>query len=80
MALLKVWADTRGPANCRSCNAPITWYAMVKSGRRNPFDGEPAFVTTETDPVSGRLIGVLDSTTDPSHFATCPQSRSWRRA
>jgi len=79
MALLKVWAETKGAKPCGSCGAAMTFYQMVKSGRKNPFDGDPVFVKTETDPESGRLIGVIDGTINPSHFATCPQSKNWRR-
>ena len=78
MAILKVWDDTRGGGRCRSCEAPITWFQLT-SGKRMPFNGEPTYVKTETDPATRRLIGHIDSSVDTSHFASCPESAQWRR-
>ncbi len=78
-ALLAVWDDTMGRAKCRSCDAKITWFQMVKSGKKMPFDGEPVYIKTETDPASGQLIGYVDSSINASHFATCPDRNDWRR-
>jgi hypothetical protein len=79
MALLAVFDDSRGGGECRSCHAPVVWFEMAKTGKRNPFDGDPVYVRTEHDPETHRLIGYIDGSITPSHFATCPQSRDWRR-
>lgn len=75
-------------AECRSCNAPIRWALTVKNGKHIPIDVEPvpdgnlviehrnggdeARPATDTDK---KLMRPLFK----SHFATCPQSPSWRR-
>jgi len=70
MALVPIPAGAR-EARCRSCGAPIYWVA-TKNGKRMPVE-----VTVRHDfrcevPTHDRWgQGV-------SHFASCPQSRSWR--
>ena len=76
MAILRAYDDTKGRGSCRSCGADITWLELV-SGKRMPFDGEPAYVRTVQ--VGGRLVGEIDSTVSLSHFATCPQAKDWRK-
>lgn len=77
MAILNVYDDTRGRGECRSCKAPITWFEMVSSGKRMPFDGDVVFVRTRTE--DGRLVGGVDNSVNPSHFSSCPQASNWRR-
>lgn len=78
MAVLKVWDDTRGFGHCRSCRAGIWWYELV-SGKKHPFDGRepPVYLQTEQEIETRRLIGHIDSA--DSHFATCPQGKTWSR-
>lgn len=78
MAILEVWDDTKGRGACRSCGASLTWFALVSSGKRHPFDGNPVYLRTSHDESTRRLIGELDS--KDSHFATCPDSKQWSRA
>lgn len=77
MATFDVLDDTRGGGACRSCHAPITWFVLAKSGKRMPFDGDVVYVRTRHE--DGRLVGVVDGSINPSHFATCAQADSWRR-
>lgn len=82
MALIEIYADTRGKARCRSCEARIEWATVVKSGKKMPFDGEIVPVRSYhegPDSFTGRLIEVVDTTVTTSHFATCPQSDRWRK-
>ena len=78
-------------AKCRSCEALIDWVEM-ESGRKMPVDrmprpywaplpgqtlvvkvvGKPAFVVVA--PTDQPLIKV-----GVSHFATCPDSKTWRK-
>jgi len=69
--------DTKGSGVCRSCGASVTWYELV-SGKRHPFDGDPVYVRTNYDGAM-RMIGEIDTSVAPSHFATCPQAKDWRR-
>ena len=77
MAILKVFDDTKGRGECRSCHAPVTWFQLT-SGKRHPFDGDPVYVRTEHDQ-DRRLIGHIDASIHTSHFATCPDAKEWRR-
>jgi hypothetical protein len=50
----------------------ITWYTVVGSLRKMPFDNEPVALRTAHDG-AGRLLETLDQA--DSHFATCPRRR-----
>lgn len=76
--ILQVWDDSRGTGQCRSCHATITWYELVSSGKRMPFDGDE-IVYVKTDTEGRRLVGHIDATINKSHFATCPEATTWRR-
>jgi hypothetical protein len=68
---------------CRSCKAEITW-AETRQGRRIPLDVEERSdgnIVIEADGKAAYLTKG-QAYTGPrfvSHFATCPQSKSWRR-
>jgi hypothetical protein len=76
--ILKVYDDTVGFGECRSCGAKIVW-AQLASGRRHPFDRKPVYVKTEHDEAR-RLLGHVDTDVTSSHFATCPQAKDWKRS
>lgn len=66
---------------CRSCGAPIIWGVTIR-GKRIPIDAEP-------DPkgnmglIDGRFAVVpsgFEGTRFSSHFASCPDAKSFRRA
>lgn len=78
MTLINIFADTRGKARCRSCNAPIEWAEITPSGKKMPFDGEIVPVKSHHDP-AGRLVETVDTTVTTSHFATCKDADKWRR-
>lgn len=78
MPLIKIFQDSKGPGNCRSCHAAITWAETIR-GKRMPFDGEIVAVKTEGSPIAGRVVEVIDTDVTSSHFATCPQANDWRR-
>lgn len=77
--LVGVYDDTRGTSRCGSCDEPIVWYQVVKSGKRMPFDSVPVYSKTEHEPSTMRLIGYIDTDTHTTHFATCEQAAQWRR-
>jgi len=77
MAIIAIYADTRGRGYCRSCKAPIEWAEVVISGRRMPFD--PPIVAVRTSEFDRRAVEEVDTTITKSHFATCPDSKAWRR-
>ena len=71
-------------ASCRSCEAPIIW-ADTQSGRKMPLDEQPT--------PAGNMVYVngiartvryedrrLARPTYTSHFATCPNADTHRRA
>jgi hypothetical protein len=78
MAILKIYADSKGAGQCRSCGAPITW-AELTSGKRHPFDGELVAVRTQGSMLEGRVIEEVDTSITSSHFQTCPDAKDWRR-
>ncbi len=72
---------------CESCHAPIIWAVTAATGRRMPVDfeatpgGNIALRPAPQAPVAtvlsvARQFGRTDLRT--SHFASCPDSRSWR--
>jgi len=73
---------------CRSCLAPIVW-VRTPAGRAMPVDPEPVRVRrdaegtgTYVDPHVGTFRGTPSENGDPayvSHFATCPQAKTWRK-
>ena len=78
MALIHIYADTRGRSACKSCQAPIEWAENVATGKKIPFDGEIVPVRSYNDD-DHRLIEVVDTAVTTSHFATCPDAKDWRR-
>jgi hypothetical protein len=75
MPTIEVFADTKGKARCRGCDAKITWAEIVKTGRKMCFDGEPVALRTRHD-TSHRLIEELDLSTN--HWATCPEAGQFK--
>ena len=78
MSVMHIYQDSKGRGRCRSCGAPITW-AELTSGKRHPFDGEIVAVKTQGSILEGRVIEHVETTITPSHFATCPDAKTWRR-
>ena len=80
MAILKIYKDSRGYGNCRSCGQEIEWAELVASGRKMPFDGPIVAVQTEGDATKGeRIVEHVDSTVTKSHFASCIDAGEWRK-
>lgn len=75
---------------CRSCSVAVRWVDTDK-GSRMPLDpdmcpdGNFVFTDPEREEGTVRALGrmeLLGPATRPrykSHFATCPQSRTWRK-
>lgn len=78
MAAIGIYQDSRGKGHCRSCGAAIEW-AKTFRGKWMPFDGEIVAVRTQGSPIGNRVIEYVDTTVTPSHFATCPDAKAWRR-
>lgn len=78
MAVIGIYADSKGRGRCRSCHAAITWAETIR-GKRIPLDGEVVTVRTEGSPITGRVVEYIDTDITKSHFATCPQANNWRR-
>jgi hypothetical protein len=76
MPTTEIYADTRGPARCRGCNAEIVFAENVKTGRRMPYDAPLVALRTRHDE-SMRMIEEVDL--KDSHFATCPDAKRFRR-
>jgi hypothetical protein len=72
----EIYADTRGHAKCRGCDAPIVFAEIVKGGKRMPFDLPLVALRTRHDD-GGRLIEEVDL--GENHFASCPRSATFRR-
>jgi hypothetical protein len=69
-------------ARCRSCGALIVW-ALTEEGRRLPLDSYPHAGGNLALDADGVRVRVADLRTDEvryqSHFATCPQAKTWRK-
>ena len=74
---IEVWADTRGKARCKGCQAPIEWAEIVKSGKKMCFDGEIVALRTRHDPQTHRLIEAVAF--DTNHWGTCPQRAQFKQ-
>jgi len=74
--VVRVWASSRGLGKCKDCGAPMTWFQVVESGKKMPFDADPTPVATTTAD-SGRVI--LELRAEDTHFRTCPAAMSFRR-
>lgn len=78
-------------AECRSCHAPVEWVVNEKSGKRIALDPLPKMTTGTRFVVTGK--GVDEQNREVAmartckgqevglraHFASCPDSKSWRR-
>ena len=83
-------SDTMPPRldRCRSCGAEIIWLTMA-SGRRMPINPEPSpagNVVADLVVAVGAVLSTTPGAAKPagplylSHFATCPQGKTWRRS
>jgi len=73
---------------CRSCKKPIMW-AVTEKGHRIPIDPEPCTDGNILLRARGHFVPPLaivrfaipveETARFKSHFATCPQSSSWRK-
>jgi hypothetical protein len=80
MPILQIFQDSRGKGSCRSCGAPIEWAELVASGKRMPFDAPIVALKTHGNTLGGaRIVEDVDTTVTLSHFATCPNAKTWRR-
>ena len=79
MPRIDIWADTKGKSICNSCQAPIEWATVRKSGKKMPFDGEIVSVQTGNDPDTWRAFETVDTDVTRVHFETCPDAARWRR-
>ncbi len=79
MSEIHIYADSRGFGSCKSCQAKIEWAENTNTHRKIPFNDEIVPVRSYHEETTHRLIEVVDSTVSISHFATCPQSKEWRR-
>lgn len=77
-------------ARCKACGAPIIWIQM-KSGKLMPCNSEPIpykenpsgkhqFVTGQGEVVTADIYPGSDKYGYVSHYATCPEADSFRRA
>lgn len=74
-------------SKCRSCGASIIWCETV-NGKRMPVDEDPdpngKIVLDETvdPPKAAAFTEAADSGADrfTSHFATCVDSKKWRKS
>lgn len=78
-------------AQCRSCNAPVTWIVNEKTGKRMALDPLPLLThgtrfraVSESRDEQGRLVIIAVSCSGDelgmrAHFASCPDRDEWRR-
>jgi hypothetical protein len=73
---------------CRSCGADIEW-VVSDHGKRIPLDPTPVVggnieidlpENVESDPPRARYVTPSETVARyQSHFATCPDAKTWRR-
>lgn len=73
---IRLLMKRQGISVCRSCSAPIEWFS-TPSGRLMPMNAGAVHLRTEGGGPNPE-IGVFDA--GDSHFATCPQAATHRRA
>jgi len=74
----RVYGDKLTGGTCKSCRRPIVW-AETLNGKSMPIDGTVNDLTPVTSSHDdGRIVFLLDSTINPSHFSTCPQAAQFR--
>lgn len=80
MAVLDIYADSKGRGRCRSCGARVT-FAELTSGKRIPLEGwEPVALRTQGSLLGdARIVETIDTTVSPTHWEHCPQAKDWRR-
>ena len=59
--------------HCRSCNAEIIWMKTSK-GKTAPVNADSVDEEDRRDPNT-----IFDPKKHMNHFATCPQSKQWRK-
>jgi hypothetical protein len=78
--LLRAFDDSKGRGVCRTCGASIWWMQLV-SGKRHPFnaagDGGTPPPAKAYESQDGRRVLVIDALA--SHFASCKDSRDWKK-
>lgn len=68
------------PAECRTCSAPVVWAKHESTGKRMPLNRDP--IPGGPYQIDERGIARVDRSYPEgriSHFATCPQAKSWRK-
>jgi len=78
MATLRIYQDSRAVGTCRSCGAAIEW-AELTTGARHPFELPIKPIRAQQSLVDGRTIEDVETRDSPTHFARCPDAKSWRR-
>jgi hypothetical protein len=79
--ILKIFQDSHGGRSaCRSCGAPIEWAETV-AGKKMPFDWPIMVLRHEGNPIKQgeRVVEEVNTDISASHFATCPDAKTWSR-
>lgn len=75
MTLIRLILPKTNTSVCRSCGAQMDWYATPK-GKAMPMNAGVVHLRT-TGGGPEPEIGEFDS--KDSHFATCPQAKTWSK-
>jgi hypothetical protein len=66
-------------SNCRSCDAKLVW-ATTASGKKMPLEQcSLAEGNIRIDATGIARVGKVGTGPYRSHFATCPNSKDWRK-
>ena len=67
-------------AECASCKAPVVWAEHIESGKRMPLNRDPIDGGPYQIDENGKCrVDRSFPTGRISHFATCPQAKTWRK-
>jgi hypothetical protein len=79
MAIIRIYQDSKGRGVCRSCKASIEWAETI-AGKKMPFDPPIVAVRIQGNPIGdARVIEEVDTSVTSTHWATCPDAKSFHR-
>ena len=75
----RIWFDSISEGgSCRSCQQPIVWAQLCKSGKKMPFDSLEVIKTGVLDDEGvERTYQTVSLKT--VHWGTCPHARQWKQ-
>lgn len=74
--LIRLFEDSKAPARCRGCSAPIEFYETLRQ-KRMPMNAGAVPRKSEIDMATNRVVAFFAAS--DSHFNSCPDAPSFSR-